>query len=259
MTHVKQQAHWTSLYYEIVSDYFWAPQMIGRISDPKRRSRRWEFWDKKLKSQELALNHILNLAFYLAPQELVDNSLSSLVGKEVSGMQLVKLQKSNVHLIQPDLVFTDSERVCFIEMKVDSRSGVDQFAKYAIAAKQLLDGPGGVEEVILVMLVRHAEHSRIWKRAKLDGLTSLAGLRDHTLHGFAGGTDVWKEKAVPRFISGFPGDLPRVREVVETMEVRLADYGSLAEVFRSYPAPDPTAEKLIKGVLVEIERRGLVR
>ena len=259
MTHAKhaKQANWTDIYYEIIEEYFWSPQWIGRISNPKRSPHPWSFWEKRLRRREVPLNHILNIALYLVPQELVDAALSVMVGKKVTGMQLVKLPELDANLVQPDMVFVSGKSLCFIEMKVDSRSSIDQFAKYAIAAKQLLDGSDETEEVTLVLLVRHAEHSRVWKRAAPDGLTSTASVRTHALRGLAGDADVWKEASVPGFMARFPEALPRVREVVETMDVSLADYRSLA-VFRSYGSADPTATKLIKGVLAEFEGRGLV-
>ena len=70
---IKELDGWTDHYYEVVDHYYFQKPQLA----PKA--------DEKLKWSEPALNHMLNLFFCLAPQDLVDDMLGRLVDHLVEG------------------------------------------------------------------------------------------------------------------------------------------------------------------------------
>jgi len=248
---------WTDLYYEVVEYYFWEPQRIGRRRDPSRKSQPWDYWRGKLQKQETAFNHILNLLFHMAPQELVDRAVSALLGREVEGLELVNAGGLDPNVVQPDMIFTDWKDLIFVEMKVDSRSSVDQFVKYAIAAQYILEGPEDLSSVDLVFLTKTKSHNKVWHRAKADGLDSFDALRRHAVRGLDGDMEVWREAGVPRYMRENPGAVPGLRNRVQSIGLALADYEGLSNVLREYAAENQTVARLVDGVLAELARRGL--
>ena len=93
---LEKTPYWTDLYYDVVEHYFWRPQAIGRISDQTKPSRHWTCWKKKLESQETPLNHIINLLFHIAPQELLDRVISALLKRQIFDLQLVALTAGTI-------------------------------------------------------------------------------------------------------------------------------------------------------------------
>ncbi|MBN4050368.1 hypothetical protein JYT28_01280, partial [Desulfobulbus sp. AH-315-M07] len=179
---------WTDFYYKVVEHYFWRPQGIGRMTDPSKSGLGWSHWREKLREHEAPLNHILDLFFHMAPQELLDRAASGLMDRSLSRLRLVTAGSKTVdpHIVQPDIILANERELVFIEMKVDSRSSIDQFAKYAIAAHCIRRDNPDIASVDLVMLSRHGTHLRLWSGAKKLGLTDASAVRELAARGLNG-------------------------------------------------------------------------
>ena len=257
---VEKAPHWTDLYYRIVEHYFWKPQEIGRISNPKKPSQKWGHWLGKLQGQETPLNHILDLFFHMAPQPLLDQIASKMLSRTINGLELVHAAPDivNPNIVQPDIILTNGPELVFIEMKVDSRSSLDQYAKYAIAALELRKAIPEITTVDLVMLSRHADHSKLWRNARKLGLDSIDKVKRTASAGLRGETDIWKEGGVPKYLSMQPDSRERLAEQAETMGLHLADYNALAGVLDAYARDKSTLGPFVGGVLHELRRRELI-
>jgi hypothetical protein len=145
---------WTELYYHVIEYYYWRPQLIGRSSARELTKQSWKDWENKLKLQEAPLNHVLNFLFCIAPSELLDRVVSDLLERELSNMRYVAFAQGAIdeNVTQPDFVIRNDESLVFIEMKVDSRSSIDQYVKYAIAAECVLRKEPAIKTIDLVIL-----------------------------------------------------------------------------------------------------------
>lgn len=250
---IKELDGWTDHYYDFIDHYYWRPNRIGLKKD-KTTSKGWGPWLEKLRQYEPALNHMFDLFFHLAPQDLVDDAIGRLVGQPVDGMRLVKLDGLNPNVVQPDMVFFDGLQLVFVEMKVRSTSSVDQFVKYAIAAQH---GANLANQFHLVMLVPEAKHEKVWKgkfRSKED-------LRATALRGIDGDDSVWsrpKNAARTHMENLENRGLEGLREIVQSITLTLKDYSSLQQTLQAYLEAEDrngTTQRLVEGMLRELCNR----
>ncbi len=256
---LEKAPHWTDLYYRIVEHYFWRPQAIGRISDPQKTSHPWNSWRAKLQSQETPLNHILDLLFYICPEKLLDRVISALVGRPLSNLQLVVPSDGTIdgNIVQPDIIVRNSTALVFVEMKVDSQSSIDQFAKYAIAAHCITRDEPAIQSVDLVVLTRHVEHKQIWKNARKLNLSDDRAVRDTAIRALNVDPSIWGERGVQRFVRNNPKSIASLTQRMDTMGLHLQDYSALEKALCEYAAEEITVRRLIEGVLQEFVRREL--
>jgi len=259
---LEKAQYWTDLYYDVVKHYFWRPQDIGRKAPPSPKPRRpgWDHWRNRLRAQEAPLNHMMDFLFHVAPDELLNNTISALLPEPKSGLQLVAPTKGTIDpkIVQPDIILSNEDSLVFVEMKVDSQSSVDQFAKYAIAAHWILKADRSYTSVDLVVLSRYGNHLQVWKDAKKLGLSDGAAVRQLALRGLAGDPGVWKQKGVPRFVRNNPEAVPSLVNHVKSMGLHLSGYEALAGELIAYRAKEgKTVGRLIDGILEEFRRRGL--
>ena len=257
---LKKASHWTELYYRVVEHYFWRPQAIGRKADPNKKSRSWDYWRNKLENQETPLNHMLDFLFYIAPEELLDLIVSSFLGRKIKNLEIVMPEYGIIdyNIVQPDIIIANGPEVVFVEMKVDSKSSVDQFAKYAIAAHYLMSADSTITSVDLVILSRHMEHKRLWKNSKKLGLTSEKTLREIAIKGIREDPSIWTEAGVKRFISKNPESLIKLIDRLKTMGLYLANYTLLEHILREFATRETGVRRLIEGVRAEFLRRNLI-
>lgn len=256
---LKKAPYWTELYYKVVSSYFWRPQDIGRMAVPGK-SRPWSDWKQRLEGQEIPLNHVLDFLFHIAPQSLLDSVVSSLVGRPVTHLQLVESSAGVLDegVVQPDIIVSNGHNLIFIEMKVDSKSSVDQFVKYAIAAQCIMQQEPGLKTVDLVILGRKPNHRTTWKNASKLGIGDEDSLRAVALRGLNGDDTVWSERGVQRYRKHHLNELAGLHEYVRSMRLRLVDYQPINDALRDFAEQEDTLRRLIAGVLYEFRRRKLV-
>lgn len=256
---LKKAPYWTDLYYSLVEHYFWRPQDIGRKAHPDMPSHPWAYWRSRLLSQETPLNHILDLLFHISPKELLDQSISALLERQESNLELVSPEEGTLddNVVQPDIIVSNNKSLIFVEMKVDSKSSIDQFVKYAIAAHCILKDEPAIESVNLIILSRHRDHSQIWRGAKRKGLKSVDEIRELALKGLNGDQSIWDERGVQRYLSKNPAAVADLSNIIQTMGLHLADYKMLESALSTYIKKEKSIAPLVEGVLEEFGRRKL--
>jgi hypothetical protein len=257
---LEKAPYWTDLYYRVVEHYFWSPHRIGRKSDPEAARWPWNHWKDKLGSQETPLNHILDFLFHIAPERLLDQVVSALLPRPISGLKLVAPSPGTIdyNVVQPDIIVSNSAELVFIEIKVDSRSSIDQFAKYAIAAHCIRQDEPAINSVDLILLGRSTAHGRVWKRARKLGLFSDQAVREVALRALQHEPTIWGERGVQRYIGSHPEVIPALADQLMSMGLHLRDYCPVESALRNYASEDTTLNHLIDGVLHEFTRRRLV-
>jgi hypothetical protein len=257
---LEKSPSWTELYYQVVEHYFWRPQAIGRKANPKISPQPWVHWKLKLQKQETPLNHILNFLFHIAPQELLDQAISALTQRQLSNLELVTPTQGTINnnIVQPDIIVCNLSSLVFIEMKVDSQSSIDQFAKYAIAAHSIAKDEPTITTIDLVLLSKHTEHGKIWKNSRKLGLTDTQSLRNVAISGLLNDGKIWGERGVKRHLKHFPESVHDIAKHIDSMGVHLSNYETLGRALSNYAAEEKTVGRLIEGVLAEFEARGLL-
>lgn len=250
---------WTDQYYRIVEHYFWSPQRIGRQSCKDGKPRNWKYWQAKLENQETPLNHIVDIFFHVAPTELLDRIATKLISRPCSGLQLVHADAETIdaNVVQPDIVLFGPKDLVFLELKVDSKSSVDQLGKYAIAANCICLEAPNIENVDLILVTRDAFRTSPWKRIRFRGEPSLNVAKDEAIRGFNGDADVWNERGIQRYLNKNPDQKDNVVGHLSSMDLHLGEYRQIAEVLQEFMAEEPTLERLIQGVLAEFKKREL--
>ena len=249
---------WTQTYYEAIQDYFWEPALFGR--KPNGDPKPWSHWEERLRRLEVPLNHILSQFFALAPQDTVDAVLSGLARSPLKGFRLASEPSLGSELgksfTQPDFVFAGDSELVFLEMKIDTPSSMDQFAKYALSAERVCALHPHLKQARLVILARTSDERRLWGDKRV---TDEATLRAQAIRGLQGEPGVWKQQGMQTFMAKSSAeDRERLVQRIQSLVLSVSTYGTFVETLSSHTPPDPTAAKLIDGVLVEIRRRGLV-
>lgn len=249
---------WTQTYYEAIQDYFWEPALFGR--KPNGDPKPWSHWEERLRRLEVPLNHILSQFFALAPEDTTDAVLSGLVEAPMKGFRLVSEPSLGSELgnsfTQPDFVFANDSELVFLEMKIDTPSSVDQFAKYALSAERVCTLHPHLKQARLVILARACEDKRLWGDKRVTDETVL---RANAVRGLQGEPGVWKQQGMQTFMAtASPEDRERLVQRIQSLVLSVSTYAALVETLSSHTPPNPTAAKLIEGVLAEIRRRGLV-
>lgn len=257
---LRKAPYWTDLYYKVLEEYFWRPQDIGRKSDPSKPSRPWSFWRGKLAVQETPLNHMLDFLFHISPPGLLDACVSDFLGKSVSGYELMEAEKGVIpeSVVQPDIILSDGNHLLFVEMKVDSKSSVDQFVKYAIAAECLSVAGEKFDTVDLVLLTKEADHMKVWMSASKLGLNDSRAVKSVALDWIAKNGEPFKQKGVKKYMKQNPGSESSLERQVKNLNLRLTDYHSLATTLRQYADDEPGVARLVDGTLAELRRRDLI-
>jgi hypothetical protein len=251
---------WTDLYYDVVGHYFWNPNLIGRIRDERIPARHWSEWKKRLMTLEAPVEHIMKFLFYVAPEDLLDRLVSTLLKRDISDLRLVAPGDDIIDgdIVQPDIIVRNESSLVFLELKVDSHSSIDQFTKYGIAAQCLMRAEPHLKTADLIILARHAEHGHVWSHATKLGLDSERAVRETALRGLEGDATVWSQRGVQRFMKTHPEQIGHLATRVKTIGLHLADYNALDKVLREYAAEERAVVRLINGLRGELKRRMLV-
>jgi len=153
---------WTDSYYDSVEHYFWTSERLGHKPDPDRKLKRPAEVFARLKRLEEPLNHLLGLFFALAPPRFVVrlfeqhasisiDELPTYLGGDVQAL----CQSDSA--TQPDFAFDCPNCFLTIEAKVDSKSSIEQVAKYALL-HQRADAQRPRRALGLLYLSRSAPH-----------------------------------------------------------------------------------------------------
>lgn len=128
---------WPELTYSYVEFYFWEPQHLLRTKTSiaaaeKRGEKRPEAIRRKLRSQEVPLNHLLNVFLRLVPTSVRLACLESfgIETLDLRGLGLLKGRETD--FTQPDIQLESEGARVFIEIKIDAKLTLQQIQKYLL-------------------------------------------------------------------------------------------------------------------------------
>lgn len=178
-------ASWTDEYREIVEFYYWEPQHIGRGSGGKRFSGADEMY-AHVNTLEVSLNHILNIFFSLYPLHKVscfddaDESHTML-----SAWELETYQRQQKNATQPDLFFVGGTSNVAVELKLGSKTNLEQVAKYVRFHEAIT--PEQHKPLSLYFLTPHSDPSKLFQEhyaghQEVAASLGAAGINPPTIH-----------------------------------------------------------------------------
>lgn len=115
--------------------------MLGRSpKNPKVYKNADDMW-QHLSKKEVPFNHILNLFFSLFPLDKMPFMRLSDKAEFYSSARLEEGIRSIKGGTQPDIFIEDKDKAVAIELKVGSKSSLDQIEKYKAFSKHVCDKP----------------------------------------------------------------------------------------------------------------------
>lgn len=151
---------WPEITYRYVTHYFWEPQHLlrtassitaGQVSGQKTE----DIVYRKLRTQEVPLNYLVNILLRIAPSAL-RCSILELFGTDMNDQGLASLVLKTPRewkFIQPDVhLESDTSRV-FIELKIDAQLTLSQLNKYVLL-HQTLNEQAGTKRSYVLLLVK---------------------------------------------------------------------------------------------------------
>jgi hypothetical protein len=150
--------NWIDSYYEALEFFYFEPQHMRRrrhidpaptagdvrakeqqaAADLAEKCSNFDVVKKHLRKMEVTLNHNINQFFYLAPGSLRNKLFERVFPKEpIEGSftlhgREVETYFGPTNVMQPDFLFVSEKAIVSIEMKVKSKSSIDQVMKYAL-------------------------------------------------------------------------------------------------------------------------------
>ena len=129
--------HWNTNYYEILHDYYWEPQNLGRGSSLYTQITNQQEMLGNIRRMEVSLNHVLTLFFSLAPQAFIQHLETTAFGNcsthTYRSVGIFELRRSAPHdPTQPDVFLVAADSCFSIEVKIGAKSSLEQVVKYAL-------------------------------------------------------------------------------------------------------------------------------
>jgi hypothetical protein len=177
---------WTKYYYDILDFYYWEPQHIGKIKNPNRKHRTYEDIFDHLGKMEVSLNHQLALFFNIVPESVSNGLLKRMTDGQAKDKYVYESEKTSKIIeklndfTQPDFLFEGKHSLLAIEVKLDSRSSLDQLMKYLFLFVLLKKKLKHVNRFSLVYLAKD-EFSGIWEQEYKDKDELLEAFRNYEM------------------------------------------------------------------------------
>jgi hypothetical protein len=159
---------WNDEYYDIIDFYYWEPQHLGKKKYDNSKYANVLEVISHLRKIEVPLNHIFNIFFRLAPNDFTLKLLSHCYGisiKDEFDFQGNKEWKEYVpnELTQPDIFLSGKNTNFAVELKVGSKSTLEQVAKYLIL-NRLNNSHFGTDKKFFLLYLSPVKFNRLWKQ-----------------------------------------------------------------------------------------------
>ena len=248
--------HWNSCYYDSIQEIYWdARNMLGKISpDPLIFANDREMLGN-LRRLEVSLNHILALFFSLAPQDFTSDLerqvFSDSCDQPFRNVDIFELRRNAPHdPTQPDVFLVSNDTCLSIEVKIGSKSYLEQAVKYALLHCDYEKRTGPKLASRLIFLTPRSV-SKTWK----ENFHDIASMREALEH-FDYPALLKKTKLIALVSSD------ELRSAANAMEIGHITFDQLNEFTKGYAASIPpealyadTVKKLFDGLLHEFEFR----
>ena len=164
---------WTSQYYDVSEFYYWEPQHLGKIKNPKSRYNNQQDVLDHIQNMEVSLNHMFNVFFRIVPSQFINTLLNETCNIDTSSVIRADVQDNFYmqgrydvlkfsKLVQPDLLFTSEITNFSIEMKIGAKSSLEQVYKYALLHWLEEKHTGIKKESVLLYMGVKEDFSSLW-------------------------------------------------------------------------------------------------
>ena len=164
---------WTSQYYDTAEFYYWEPQHLGKIKNPKSRYNNQQDVLDHIQNMEVSLNHMFNVFFRIVPSQFINTLLNETCNIDTSSVIRADVQDNFYmqgrydvlkfsKLVQPDLLFTSEITNFSIEMKIGAKSSLEQVYKYALLHWLEEKHTGIKKESVLLYMGVKEDFSSLW-------------------------------------------------------------------------------------------------
>ena len=277
---------WNDKYWDILSNFYWTPRYLGlksisrknwRIDDewisiPKAlvetangplyfRSRKFDDLKANLHQQEEILNHLFNLTFSIAGDEVITELLCKPLGLDDQGpFESIGREVGRRYgwgpyenVTQQDGLFLSSRSAIGIELKLGSTSWPEQIAKYL--ALILWEAELGQPREHLGLLFIVPEPARVthWANVGLKGPEIDAGFIDR----------LDRERLPEKIAALFEAKPEAVRAIASKLRLAVITWTEFQDSLKGYAnglnsagAGEQTLRRLLDGLYVQINAHG---
>lgn len=248
---------WTSEYYDVMEFYFWEPQHLGKSKNSNSQYTNEKDVLDHIQNMEVSLNHMFNVFFRLIPTKFVNLVISNFCDLNMNDtftLQGTHDVSKFSGLVQPDLLFNSNKSNFSIEMKIGSKSSLEQVYKYALL-HWLEQKHSNTKKKSILLYIGKGDFKSLWTKKYLN-------------------TDELIQSAIEFDIEHLKGKASRtenininwdeVRNVLLETRIGYCSYTEFASILTNYKKQIPsniecseTLEKLIGGLYCELTRRGL--
>lgn len=249
---------WNEEYYRIINFFYWEPQHLGKIKNPKTTYKGIDDVLKHLRKMEVTLNHQLNIFFKLAPNRFLLYLFSEVFKQKIAGQyQLIPQDDLEAmydlrDATHPDFFFMGEKTLLCIEMKINAKSSLEQVMKYAMLSV-FDDMQASKQRDFYLLFIGKSTFRNLWKQ-KYEGVQELrTALSKYELPA--------KTRKGHLDIAEYHD---QIRQKFRTMEISFINYQNLADILRSEHEGLPSDQeytgiysKLLSGLVNELAIRGL--
>lgn len=120
--------YWDKIYDEILAYYFWEPQHLGKVKNPKSNINNYSRLIEHSKKLEVSLNHQLSLFFSLVPNNFIVKFFNRSFVKQFDDKFTFDIAEINEFVVglkdfsQPDFWFVGDKNIIAIEMKLGAKT-----------------------------------------------------------------------------------------------------------------------------------------
>jgi hypothetical protein len=255
---MQEEESWVDRYYEALDFLYWEPQHLGRAKAVNSKLNTLTKVQMHLRLMEVTLNHLIKQFFSLAPSSFRNRLFECGLTGPVSGDLLMvgsnfdreyNLQNST----QPDFLFTTAEGTFSLEMKIDSRSSVQQVLKYALLALAVELKQGNKQMKHSLVFLAKGSFPNLWEtRGAFTSVEALKQTLAKETHTFLNGKQKHFQELEQRY-----------SEIVDSLSIGFISYESFAALLQNEidltdgGIGSLVYRKLLSAMLGELTRRRL--
>lgn len=265
-----QENSWSDGYYNAVRFYFWAPELLSKVTLSQLRKQALNFPGsealvehfvekidgspglerrtfEKLDRQEEPFNHQLEIFLRLSPKAFLDQILAEfdLPPFKERPAVLTRTVEQVWPGTQPDILLLAEDQALALEVKPPhGRSFEGQLAKYALLFRNIRRTRPSVKATNLIFLAN-------------GSFTENLPTRTPTLEAFNAAEKVWatsRKRAAFKALSD--RDLTAVCACIDELEPRFLSFDRLRSIADEQLGPSETERLLYDGLFKELVRRG---
>ena len=243
---------WTSEYYDVMEFYYWEPQHLGKIKNPKSRYNNQFKSLEHIRNMEVSLNHMFNVFFRLTPSKFVSDLLSTtcnVVADSKLSMQGRYDVRKFSKMVQPDLLFVSDNINFSIEMKIGAKSSLEQVYKYALL-HWLWQQHSGRKRQSVLLYIGKGEFQDLWSE-KFNNFQELIKV--------AIDFDIGKLQIRAKKVEDIDINWDEVQDILSNTIIDYCSYSDFNRLLNGYSdeSSSETEVKLFDGLSFELEKRGL--